>query len=71
MLHQLSLSLSLCHLRETMPTKRILGALGTLLCSLGALGGRCYARLGKRDRRHVGRETGNTNIVIAFCVGGV
>jgi hypothetical protein len=44
-LHQLSLSLGLCHLCETMRTKRVLRALGTLLCALCALGGRRYARL--------------------------
>jgi hypothetical protein len=44
-LHQLSLSLGLCHLCETMGTKRVLRALGTLLCALCALGGRRYTRL--------------------------
>ena len=52
-LHQLGLSLGLCNLCETMCTKRVLCALGTLLCAWGTLGGRRYARLGKRDRRHV------------------
>jgi hypothetical protein len=70
-LHQLSLSLRLCHLCETMSTERVLRALGTLLSALCALGGRRCARLGKRDRRHVRCETRNANIVVAFCVGGM
>ena len=53
-----------------MRTKRVLRALGTLFCALCALR-RCYARLGKRDRRHVRRETRDANIVVAFCVGGI
>ena len=32
-LHQLSLLLALCHLCETMRTKGVLHALGTLLCA--------------------------------------
>ena len=70
-LHQLSLSLGLCCLCETMGAKRVLRALGTLLCTLCALGGRRYTRLGKRDRRHVRCETRNADIVIAFCIGGM
>ena len=70
-LHQLGLSLGLCHLCEAMRTERVLRPLGTLLCALCALGGRRYARLGKCDRRHVRCETRNANIVIAFCVGGM
>jgi len=45
-LHQLSLPLGLCHLCQTMRAKRVLRALGTLLCALRTLGGRRTARLG-------------------------
>jgi hypothetical protein len=51
-----------------MRTKQVLRSLGTLLCALCAPGGRRWARLGKRDRRHVRCETRNANVVIAFCV---
>ena len=65
-LHQLCFSLCLRHLCEAVSTNRVLRALGTLLCALCALGGRRYARLGKRNRRHVRCETRDANIVIAF-----
>jgi len=65
-LHELGLSLGLCHLCQTVGTKRILRTLRALLRALCVLDRGRHTRLRKRDRCHIRCKTGDADVVVAF-----